>query len=244
MVGLSVLFAATIITSDTRSKLKDFDRRTTWFKNYRKSRGKYLPNEEQKHNDDILLSLVSKDKLLKILQCMLDENEFLSPGGIRSLSKYHEKNPLAYHLNGQHLHIQYDPADSTSNMFGGNSNWRGPVWMPVNYLLIKSLRKYHRFYGDEVKLECPTGSGIMMNLAEVADEIVKRLINIFNVDENGKRPVHGRSTFYDRPENKDLILFYEYFHGETSRGLGASHQTGWTSLIAELINDDVWEWET
>jgi hypothetical protein len=244
MVGLSVLFAATIIKSDTRAKLKDFDRRTTWFKNYRKSRGKYLPNEEQKHNNDILLSLVSKDKLLKILQCMLDENEFLSPGGIRSLSKYHEKNPLAYQLDGQQLHIQYDPADSTSNMFGGNSNWRGPVWMPVNYLLIKSLRKYHQFYGDEVKLECPTGSGIMMNLAEVADEIVKRLINIFNVDENGKRPVHGRSPFYDRPENKDLILFYEYFHGESSRGLGASHQTGWTSLIAELINDDVWEWET
>lgn len=244
MVGLSVLFAVAIISSETRRKLPDFDKRTAWFKSYRKSRGKYLPNEERRNDDDLLLSLVSKDKIVSILQRMLDENEFLSPGGIRSLSKYHEQHPLTYQLDGQPLHIHYDPAESTSNMFGGNSNWRGPVWMPVNYLLIKSLKKYHQFYGDEVKLEFPTGSGVMMNLGEVSKQLAGRLINIFRADENGDRPVHGRSAFYQRPENKDLLLFYEYFHGESSQGLGASHQTGWTAVIAEMVNDDAWEWES
>jgi hypothetical protein len=243
MVGLSVLFAASTISSETRARLKDFDRRTTWFKNYRRSRGKYLPNEERRNDDDLMLSLVSKDKIIRILQRMLDENEFLAPGGIRSLSKYHEQHPLTYHLDGQPLHIQYDPAESTINMFGGNSNWRGPVWMPVNYLLIKSLKKYHHFYGDEIKLECPTGSGNMMNLGQVAEEIAGRLIKIFMVDENGKRPIHGGAAFYERPENKELLLFFEYFHGESSKGLGANHQTGWTAVIAELINDEAWEWE-
>jgi hypothetical protein len=149
-----------------------------------------------------------------------------------------------YQLDGKHLHIQYDPADSTSNMFGGNSNWRGPVWLPVNYLLIKALKKYHQFYGDQFKMEYPSGSNNWMTLGEISSELAKRVISIFQKDAGGNRPVNTDYTaFYQRPENKDLLLFFEYFHGENARGLGASHQTGWTALVAELINDEAWEWE-
>lgn len=244
MVGLSVLFAVSMIKAETLDKLKDFDRRTQWFKNYRRSRGRYLPNEERSDKEDILLSLVSKDKLVLILRKMLDESEFLAPGGIRSLSKFHQDNPVHYQLDGKHLHIQYDPADSTSNMFGGNSNWRGPVWLPVNYLLIKALKKYHQFYGDQFKMEYPSGSNNWMTLGEISSELARRVISIFQQNKEGDRPVHqAHEWFYQRPENKNLVLFYEYFHGENSRGLGASHQTGWTALIAELINDEAWEWE-
>lgn len=244
VVGLSVLYAVSVIKSSTLNKLHDFDLRTNWFKRYRKQRNRYLPNEEKKENDDILLSLVSKEKLILILQKMLDEQEFLAPGGIRSLSKYHEKNPLHFHLDHQSLYIQYDPAESTSGMFGGNSNWRGPIWAPVNYLIIKALKKYHQFYGDDIQLEFPTGSGNKMNLGQVATELANRFISMFREDEQGNRPIHrDYAAFYQRPENKELILFYEYFHGDSSRGIGATHQTGWTSIVAELINDDAWEWE-
>ncbi len=157
VVGLSVLYAVSVIKSSTLEKLGDFKKRTHWFKTYRQERNRYLPNEEKKENNDILLSLISKEKLVHILQRMLDEQEFLAPGGIRSLSKFHEKNPLHFNLDHQGLYIQYDPAESTSGMFGGNSNWRGPVWAPVNYLIIKALKKYHQFYGDDIQLEYPTG---------------------------------------------------------------------------------------
>lgn len=244
VVGLSVLYAVSVIKSSTLEKLNDFKKRTNWFKNYRQERSRYLPNEEKKENNDILLSLISKDKLVHILQRMLDEQEFLAPGGIRSLSKFHEKNPLHFNLDHQGLYIQYDPAESTSGMFGGNSNWRGPVWAPVNYLIIKALKKYHQFYGDDVQLEYPTGSGNKMNLGQISGELAKRFISIFREDENGNRPVHrDHAAFYQQVENKDLLLFYEYFHGDTSRGIGATHQTGWTAIVAELINDDAWEWE-
>jgi Glycosyl hydrolase family 63 C-terminal domain len=244
VVGLSVLFGVSVISEETLSALKDFEKRTEWFRKYRTSRNMYMPNEERRDGQAILLSLVNRDKLEKILRVMLDENEFLAPGGIRSLSKFHEANPRDYIHNGKHFHIGYDPAESTSDMFGGNSNWRGPVWMPINYLLVKSLKKYHQFYGDQFKMEFPTGSGNWMNLGEISQQISNRIINMFRKDVMGKRPIHNNhAEFYSRPENMELVLFYEYFHGDSSRGMGASHQTGWTALVAELINDDAWEWE-
>ena len=179
-----------------------------------------------------------------LLRVLLDEKEFLAPGGIRGLSKYHLENPRHYTYDDKTFYISYDPAESTTDMFGGNSNWRGPIWLPINYLLIKSLRKYHEFYGDTFKMEFPTGSGNWMNLGEISNGLAKRVISIFRKDNMDNRPVHhDHAEFYNRPENKDLVLFYEYFHGDTSRGVGATHQTGWTALVAELINDDAWEWE-
>ncbi|HEX6849053.1 MAG TPA: glucosidase, partial [Chitinophagaceae bacterium] len=244
IVGLSVLFGVSVIPGETMSTLKDFKRRTDWFKNYRKKHHRYLPNEERKEDNAILLSIINKEKLEKILRTMLDENEFLAPGGIRSLSKYHQRHPRHYSHAGKNYDISYDPAESTTDMFGGNSNWRGPVWLPINYLLIKSLKKYHQFYGDSFELEYPTGSGNWLNLGEISHELAQRVISIFRKDAMGHRPVHrDHAEFYSRPENRDLILFYEYFHGDNSRGIGATHQTGWTALVAELINEYAWEWE-
>ena len=243
IVGLTVLFGVSVITGDTMSFLKDFERRTEWFKEDRKKKDRYLPNEERKEDKALLLSLVNKEKLEKILRTMLDENEFLAPGGIRALSKYHKEHPRHYSHAGKNYDISYDPAESTTDMFGGNSNWRGPVWLPINYLLIKALKKYHQFYGDTFKMEYPTGSANWLNLGEISHELAKRVISIFRKDARGNRPVHhDHAEFYNRPENRELILFYEYFHGDNSRGIGASHQTGWTALVAELINEDAWEW--
>ncbi|WP_409932549.1 MGH1-like glycoside hydrolase domain-containing protein [Xanthocytophaga flavus] len=244
VVGLSVLFAVSIIDVKKMTPLPDFIKRIAWFKNYRIKTGKYLPNEETKDGDYILISLIPKEKLIGILEIMLDEEEFLAPGGIRALSKYHDQHPYFIHLDGIEHTIRYDPGESTSYMFGGNSNWRGPVWTPINYLLIKALKKYHQFYGDSVKLEFPTRSGNWMTLGEISNTLAERMVHIFEKDSAGNRPVHkDHEAFYSRPENQDLLLFYEYFHGDTSRGIGASHQTGWTAVIAELINDDAWEWE-
>jgi hypothetical protein len=168
----------------------------------------------------------------------LDESEFLSEGGIRALSKFYEKNPYTLNYGGTSYSIQYDPGDSTSDMFGGNSNWRGPVWMPVNYLFINAFKTFGYFYEDDLKMEYPTRSGMFYNLTEVAEKITGRLLHIFEKNEQNERPVNGNyNWFYKKEENKDLILFHEYFHGDTSRGLGASHQTGWTALIANLILD-------
>ena len=243
IVGLTVLFGVSVITGETMSSLKDFERRTEWFKEDRKKKNRYLPNVERKEDKAVLLSLVNKEKLEKILKTMLNENEFLAPGGIRALSKYHQEHPRHYSHAGKSYDISYDPAESTTDMFGGNSNWRGPVWLPINYLLVKSLKKYHQFYGDTFKMEYPTGSGKWLNLGEISHELAKRVISIFRRDEMGRRPVHhDHAEFYSRPENRELILFYEYFHGDNSRGVGASHQTGWTALVAELINEDAWEW--
>jgi hypothetical protein len=154
------------------------------------------------------------------------------------LSKHHEQQPYTINIGGIDYHIKYDPGDSTSDFFGGNSNWRGPVWIPINYLIIQSIRQYGKFYGDGLLVEYPVGSGNKLNLDQVADELTRRVVSIFAPDSKGKRPLHGKyNWFYQRPENAHLILFYEYFHGDTSSGLGASHQTGWTSLIAELISE-------
>ncbi len=238
IVGLSPLFAVSNITADERNKLSDFKKRIAWFENYRKTNNKFWPNEERDEQGEILLSLVRKERLTHLLEYLLNENEFLSSGGIRALSKFHETNPYSVTVEGVGYTIQYDASDSTSNMFGGNSNWRGPVWMPINYLIIQSIRKYGNFYGDNLLVECPVGSGIKMNLEEVADELTKRVISLFEKDGEGKRKVYGDyNWFYQRPGNENLILFYEYFHGDNGRGLGASHQTGWTALVAELISE-------
>jgi hypothetical protein len=183
-----------------------------------------------------ILALVNPERLRKILTKMLDENEFLGPHGIRALSKFHEKNPYKFYVNGQEFRVDYLPAESDSGMFGGNSNWRGPVWMPVNVMIIRALMNYYLYYGDNFKIECPTGSGKMMNLFQVAKEIGERLTSTFLRNEKGKRPVFGETEkFQHDPHWRDLILFYEYFHGDNGAGIGASHQTGWTGVIAKII---------
>jgi len=169
---------------------------------------------------------------------MLDETEFLSPYGVRSLSKIHAEHPYTFYAGEQEYAVSYEPAESTSGMFGGNSNWRGPIWFPVNFLIIESLQKFYTYLGDEFKVECPTGSGQWMNLAEVANELSRRLIGIFQKHEGGDRPIHGNdSLFQTDPHWRDLILFYEYINGDNGSGLGANHQTGWTGLVAKLIHD-------
>jgi hypothetical protein len=184
-----------------------------------------------------MAAVCNKQKLLRILRYMLDENEFLSPYGIRSLSKYHREHPYAFYLEGREYRVDYLPAESNTGMFGGNSNWRGPIWMPVNGLIIRGLLLMYPFYGPDFKVECPTGSGKYLTLFEVAKEIAGRLSKIFLRDASGKRPVYGGTKkFQEDPYWKDYILFYEYFHGDNGAGLGASHQTGWTGLIARVLD--------
>ena len=236
IVGLTSLFAVSNISKEQFDAVPDFSKRIEWFENYRKANNKFWPNEERGSDEEVLVSLVPKEKLIFLLQRLLHEDEFLSDGGIRALSKYHEANPYSVTIDGETYNIQYDPGDSTSNLFGGNSNWRGPVWMPINYLIIRSIRKYGEFYGDSLKVECPVGSGNELNLLEVAELLTLRVISLFAKDEKGNRKLYGTyNDFYKRPGNEDLVLFYEYFHGDSGAGLGASHQTGWTSLVADLI---------
>ncbi|MDZ4807349.1 MAG: glucosidase [Bacteroidota bacterium] len=238
IVGITPLFAVSAISRKKMDHLIDFKKRITWFENYRIKNNKFWPNEERSKDGEVLLSLVQKDRLVSLLERLLDEEEFLSEGGIRALSKYHEKNPYSVKMDGETYTIQYDPGDSTSDLFGGNSNWRGPVWMPINFLIIQSIRSYGEFYGDSLQIEYPTGSGNKINLTQAAIELTKRVISLFERDENGNRRFNGEySWFYNQPGNEHLVLFYEYFNGDTGKGIGASHQTGWTALVAELISE-------
>jgi len=183
-----------------------------------------------------MLSILDDENLRRVLKIMLDESEFLSPYGIRALSRYHAEHPYTFSVDGQEYRVAYTPGESDTSMFGGNSNWRGPVWMPVNTLIIRALLQYFVYYGDDFKVECPTGSGRQMTLYEVAEEISRRLGTIFKRDAHGDRPVYGGTrVFQDDPRWRDLILFYEYFQGDNGAGLGASHQTGWTGVIALLM---------
>ncbi len=184
-----------------------------------------------------IIALVNPDRLRRILSRMLDENEFLSPYGIRALSHFHAEHPYVFNLQGQEYSVNYLPAESDTGMFGGNSNWRGPIWMPVNVVLVRALLQFYLYYGDTFKVECPTGSGNWMNLFEVAQEIAQRLIRIFVRNKDGRRPVYGGSEkFQTDPNWKDYLLFYEYFHGDSGAGIGANHQTGWTGTVASLID--------
>lgn len=237
MVGLLPLLAVETTTKAYMEAHPLFKARVKWFMERHPDLSRNIAfNEEEKEGDKLLLTVLSKDRLVGILRYMLDENEFLSSYGIRSLSKHHEKNPYMLKIDGRSYAISYEPGESAEKVYGGNSNWRGPVWLPLNLLIIESLQKYHFFYGDSLKVECPTGSGNMMTLWEVATEISRRLINLFVVDPNKKRPADGvNPPFNHDPEWLNMPLFYEYFHGDTGEGLGASHQTGWTSLVAKLI---------
>lgn len=236
IVGLTSLFAVSTIDKELLEKMPDFKKRITWFEKYRKKNNLFWPNEERSDGEEMLISLVQKERLVFLLQRLLNETEFLSDGGVRALSKYHEAHPYSVTIDEVEHSIQYDPGDSTSNLFGGNSNWRGPVWMPINYLIIRAIRKYGEFYGDSLKVECPTGSGNLLNLVEVSDMLSERVIILFEKNKDGERKLYGDyNWFYKKPGNEDLVLFYEYFHGDTGAGLGASHQTGWTSLVADLI---------
>jgi hypothetical protein len=183
-----------------------------------------------------ILALMDESKVRRVLSRLLDEREFLSPYGIRALSRHHAENPFVFRVHGEEYRVAYLPGDSDSGMFGGNSNWRGPIWFPVNALIVRALLQYYAFLGDHFTVECPTGSGRQMNLFEVAREIGRRLTSIFLRDPSGRRPVYGGARkFHEDPHWKDHILFYEYFHGDNGAGIGASHQTGWTGVVAKLI---------
>ncbi|MEP6616046.1 MAG: glucosidase [Ginsengibacter sp.] len=239
IVGLIPLFAVSVIKNECIEKLADFPKRMHWFREYRLLNKKFLPSEQTSDEQHILLSLVHKNKLVLLLEKFLDEKEFLSVGGVRSLSKSYSKQPYSIDISDASYTITYDPGDSTSSLFGGNSNWRGPVWMPVNYLFIKALQKYAQFYGDTLTVEHPSGSKNFLNLQQVAAELVNRLTSIFMKDSNGNLPVLGNYNWFYKNENSNLIQFYEYFHGDTSAGLGASHQTGWTALLLNLLQPEI-----
>jgi hypothetical protein len=242
MVGVIPLFTALLLDDDGIDRLPGLRQRMDWFLQHRADQVSNITYLEQGSvmengsNTLRLLAIPTRARMERLLSYVLDENEFLSPYGVRSLSKIHEEQPFVFHTDGQEHRVAYVPGDSDSWMFGGNSNWRGPVWFPLNYLLIESLERFHKFYGDTFQVECPTGSGVMMNLDQVAQDLMKRLVRLFLRNQNGDRPCHGEDELYrENPHWQQYPLFYEYFHGETGRGLGASHQTGWTSLVNNMI---------
>jgi hypothetical protein len=240
MVGLIPVLAASILETDMVMRLPDLVRRIRWFMRKRPKLIKHLSlsqNPDSEHPIRALLAIPTREQLIRVLRYVLDEEEFLSPYGIRSISKYHASHPFVFSAGGQEYRVDYQPGESDTALFGGNSNWRGPIWFPINYLLIETLEIYYLFYGDELKVECPTGSGRMMNLLEVAHELGRRLGSVFIPDANGHRPCHGGEQRYATdPHWKDLVLFYEYFHGDTGRGLGANHQTGWTATVVRCFH--------
>jgi len=239
MVGIVPLLAAEVLEDEVTEKLPGFTKRLEWFLENRPelaSHITYMCTPETKGHCGRLLAIPSRERLVRVLGYVLDENEFLSPYGIRSLSKVHAEKPYVLSTGEDEYRVEYSPAESTTGMFGGNSNWRGPVWFPLNYLLIEALDRYHYFYGESLKVECPTGSGRWMTLDKVAEELAGRLSRLFLPDAQGRRPSHGQDLRYAvDPHFRDLLLFYEYFNGENGRGMGASHQTGWTALVAQCI---------
>ncbi|HTW93586.1 MAG TPA: hypothetical protein VMD30_02255 [Tepidisphaeraceae bacterium] len=254
MVGLIPLFAATVLDEEVIDKLKGFRKRMNWFLKYRDDLAKHItymsksPQAEPAvgHSDNprydpgaldrFLLAIPTKERLQRVLAYLLDENEFFSPHGVRSLSRYHLQHPFVLKIDGKEYEVKYLPAESDSLLFGGNSNWRGPIWVPVNFLLAEALERYALFYGDSFKVECPTGSGNWMDLQQVADEIFTRLLKLFQRTRDGRRPIYGDDLrFANDPHWKDLIYFHEYFDGDTGLGFGATHQTGWTALIARIM---------
>jgi hypothetical protein len=237
MVGLIPLFACEVLEHDVIERLPGFRKRMEWFLKHRKDLARHVSYmTDGPHRKHRLLAIPSRQRLERVLRYLLDESEFLSPHGIRSVSKVHEARPYTFHANGQEFSVRYVPGESDSSLFGGNSNWRGPIWFPVNYLIVEVLERYHHFYGDALKVECPTGSGRMMNLRDVARELAGRLSSMFLADQNGRRACHGDDARYaNDPAWRDLVLFHEYFHGDTGKGLGASHQTGWTALVARCL---------
>ena len=236
LVGLIPLFAVESFEPDILAKLPNFVRRMTWFLTHHQELRNHVVQQQTDGGTRYLLSLVNGVRLSSVLRYLLDEDEFLSPYGVRALSRFHHDHPYVFAVDGDEHRVAYEPGESASGLFGGNSNWRGPIWFPVNFLIIESLQKFDWFYGRRFHVECPTGSGKTLSLWDVAGELSRRLTRIFLCDATGRRPVHGGDTRYrDDPAWKELVLFYEYFHGDDGRGLGASHQTGWTGLVAKLL---------
>jgi hypothetical protein len=237
MVGLIPLFAVETLEPEIVDKLPGFQRRMQWFVDNHPELEEHVETTAKPGGGRrCLLSIVSRDQLVRVLRVMLDESEFLAPHGIRAVSRFHRDHPYVLRIDDMEHRVDYEPAESASGLFGGNSNWRGPIWFPVNYLLIEALQKFHYFFGDALKVPCPTGRGPMLDLWSVAGELSRRLTRIFLRDEDGRRPVYGGTEKFQRdPHWGDLILFYEYFHGDNGAGIGASHQTGWTGLVAKLL---------
>jgi hypothetical protein len=239
-VGIIPLFAVAVLESHTIDQLPGFRKRMEWFLEHRQDLARHISYMERagdKRHSHYLLAIPSQDRLRRVLGYVLDEAEFFSPHGVRSVSRRYKDNPFVFRFDGRETVVRYEPGESETSLFGGNSNWRGPIWMPINFLLIEALERYHHFYGDDFQIECPTGSGRMMNLLEVSRELTARLTRLFIPDESNRRPINGGDVLFDDPYWRDLVLFYEYFHGDTGRGCGASHQTGWTALVGRLIED-------
>ena len=241
LVGLMPLIAVENLETSKINKLPGFKKRMDWFLNYRKDLASLVTYcETCPFTGNRMLAIPTRGRLRRALRYMLDENEFFSPYGLRSVSRYHCDHPYVFRAGNDEHRVDYVPGEGTSYLFGGNSNWRGPIWFPINFLIVEALERYHLFYGESFKIECPTGSGNMMTLKQVADELSRRLTRIFLPNENGQRPCHGEVDKYaSDPHWRDLILFYEYFHGETGRGCGASHQTGWTGLAVKLLENAI-----
>jgi hypothetical protein len=239
MVGLIPLFAVETLESELLEQLPGFAGRLEWFLNHRPDLARLVSRWQNRGmGERHLLSLLRGHRMKALLKRMLDETEFLSDFGIRALSKVHEREPYRFEGGGMTHEVNYWPAESMSGLFGGNSNWRGPIWFPTNYLLIEALERYHHYYGDDFRVPCPTGTGVHLSLKEVARELGRRLGGLFLPDASGRRPCHGEDPrFRDDPHWRDLALFHEYFHAETGQGLGASHQTGWTALVVRLMKD-------
>ncbi|HEU4728159.1 MAG TPA: glucosidase [Kofleriaceae bacterium] len=236
MVGLVPLFAAASLDDELLQQQTVFQERLAWFFANRPELARSISMTLDVDHQHRLLAIPNRERLERVLGYMLDEREFLSPHGIRSLSRAHGDSPYHLEIDHGHYEVHYAPGESDAGIFGGNSNWRGPIWFPVNYLIIEALKRYHHYYGDKLTVECPTGSGRRMHLGDVAEELERRLVSLFLPDAHGHRPCHGGAARYaGDPAFKDLVLFYEYFHGDNGRGLGASHQTGWTALAANLI---------
>jgi hypothetical protein len=237
MVGIIPLFAVEVIEQEMLEEMPHFQERLQWFLEKRPDLASLVSRwRDPGSKSRRLLSLARAYRMQKILSRMLDENEFLSPYGIRALSKYHQDHPYVINIHGTKYEVDYEPGESRSRIYGGNSNWRGPIWMPVNYLIVESLRRFYDYYGDDLKVECPTGSGKYLTLWEVAEELAGRLMKLCLLDTNGRRPSLGDDQKQQLDPNfYNCLQFYEYFHGDTGRGLGANHQTGWTGLIANLI---------
>jgi hypothetical protein len=237
LVGVVPILAVTTLHPQLAAKLREFMERTDWFEHNRPNLAVYMAHTRVLGaGDRRLLSVVDDEALQRVLHHMLDPEELLSDFGVRSLSRYHRDHPFSLQLAGSSWTIDYEPGESTTGLFGGNSNWRGPVWFPLNVLIIEALYRYGKYFGDDLKVEYPTGSGHSANLDEVADDLSRRLVSLFLPDRDGHRPVHGANRLLqDNPGWRDLIWFHEYFHGDTGAGLGACHQTGWTGLVIHLI---------
>jgi hypothetical protein len=250
LVGVIPLLAVEILEKETIEKLPGFKKRMQWFIDHRKDLSRFIAFVDGRDGTDgaddggtravgpgnYLLAIPSKTKLERLLRYLLDEDEFLSPYGLRSLSRVHKDQPFTLQVDGADLSVHYVPGESDTSIFGGNSNWRGPIWFPINFLLLEALERYHHYYGDSCKVEYPTGSGNHVTLIDVANDLSERLANLFLADKEGRRPCHGNDLRYaDDPFFKHLVLFYEHFHGDNGRGVGASHQTGWTALVTRCL---------